>query len=103
MKEIYEKEKSIDKETYQKAMAKNLKMLRAKCSMTQEELSSLVGVSRQTIVQAENSGKLSWTAYLAMLQLFSRNEETLKIMQIMDIYPECYFATLTEIPAWKDK
>lgn len=88
MKEIFEKEKSIDKSCYQRAMANNLKMLRAKCGMTQEELCSLIGVSRQTIVQAENACKLSWTSYLALVQLFSKDEETLKIMQLMDIYPD---------------
>lgn len=92
MNEMYEAEKKLNKEQYQKAMASNLKMLRAKCSMTQEELSCLIGVSRQTIVHAENYGKLSWTAYLALVQLFSRNSEALRIMQMMNVLPECFSA-----------
>lgn len=87
MKELFLKSSHFDKEYYQKNMAENLRLLRAKFSLTQEELCDLIGVSRQTIVQAENSGKISWVTYLALVQLFSRNEESIKFMKLLNIYP----------------
>lgn len=88
MKESYFKSSHFDKEYYQKNMAENLRLLRAKFSLTQEELCELIGVSRQTIVQAENSGKISWVTYLALVQLFSRNEESMKLMKLLNVYPD---------------
>ena len=77
-------------------MAKNLKMLRAKANMTQENLCTLIGVSRQTIVQAEQSHKMSWNTYISLVFIFSREETTNEIMRILDIYP-------TEIDAAMNK
>ena len=81
-------ENTIDKEKYIKLMASNLKVLRAKAGMTQEDLSKAAGISRQTIVQAETTQKLSWGTYLALVFLFSTDEGTLELMRLLDIYPE---------------
>lgn len=78
----------IDKELYSTRMAENLKLLRAKLNITQKDLCDLIGVSRQTIVQAENSGKLSWCTYLALVFLFSKNKGTEELMKMLDIYPD---------------
>ena len=69
-------------------MTGNLQMLRAKLGLTQEEICKLVGVSRQTIVQAEKNSKLSWGNYLSLVFLFTKNKETKELMDFLDIYPK---------------
>ena len=81
-------EKFIDKEKYTQLMASNLKVLRAKAGMTQDDLSKAAGISRQTIVQAEATHKLSWGTYLSLVCLFSTDEGTSELMRLLDIYPE---------------
>ena len=81
-------EKYIDKEKYTQLMASNLKVLRAKAGMTQDDLSKAAGISRQTIVQAETTHKLSWSTFLSLLFLFSTDEGTTELMRLLGIYPK---------------
>lgn len=78
----------FNREKYLKNMTGNLQMLRAKLGLTQEEICKLVGVSRQTIVQAEKNSKLSWGNYLSLVFLFTKNKETKELMDFLDIYPK---------------
>ena len=78
----------MNKEHYMKNMADNLAMLRAKAGLKQEDLCQLIGVSRQTIVSAEKTGKLSWNTYLSLVFLFSQNSEIQTILEFLDIYPK---------------
>ena len=78
----------FDREKYLKNMTGNLQMLRAKLGLTQEEICKLIGVSRQTIVQAEKNSKLSWGNYLSLVFLFTKNKETKELMDFLDIYPK---------------
>ena len=73
---------------YTLVMAENLQLLRAKLGLTQQEVCRLVGVSRQSIVQAERSHKLAWNTYLALVFLFSKNEQTRSLMGFLNIYPQ---------------
>ena len=77
----------LNREKYTVAMAENLQLLRAKLGLTQQEVCQLVGVSRQSIVQAERSHKLAWNTYLALVFLFSKNDQTKSLMSFLDIYP----------------
>ena len=78
----------LNREKYTVAMAENLQLLRAKLGLTQQEVCQLVGVSRQSIVQAERNHKLAWNTYLALVFLFSKNEQTRSLMAFFDIYPQ---------------
>ena len=78
----------IDKDKYTAAMASNLSMLRAKLGLTQDELCQLAGISRQTVVQAEKVGKLSWGTYLSLVLIFSKNKEAADLMEFLGIYPK---------------
>lgn len=78
----------LNREKYIQAMTANLQMLRAKLGLTQQEICKLVGVSRQSIVQAEKNCKLAWNTYLALVFLFSKNKETKQLMDFLDIYPK---------------
>ncbi len=85
---VNQPEKVINKEKYTQLMASNLKVLRAKAGMTQDDLSKAAGISRQTIVQAEATYKLSWGTYLSLVFLFSTDAGTLELMRLLEIYPE---------------
>lgn len=78
----------LNREKYTMAMSENLQMLRARLGLTQQELCKLIGVSRQSIVQAERSHKLAWNTYLALVFLFSKSEETKRLMTFLNIYPQ---------------
>lgn len=70
-------------------MAENLAMLRTKLALTQEQLASLIGVSRHTIMQVENKkAKLSWSNFLSLLLIFTKNSETDKLLNILEIYTD---------------
>ena len=77
----------IDRKKYTDAMAENLPALRARIGLSQEQLAGLIGVTRQTISAIENkSRELSWPTFLSLLFLFSRNEDTRKLLYAMGIY-----------------
>ena len=70
-------------------LVRNLPVLRAKFGITQEKLGELVGLSRQSIAMIENgTRKLSWTNYLAIVYVFSLNEETRGLMCQLDATTE---------------
>ena len=69
------------------ALTNELKVLRAKASITQQELADRLGVSRQTYGMIENkSQEMNWSQFLALVFLFKSNEDTEKILQWTGIY-----------------
>lgn len=56
------------------ALQENLSALRAKASISQEELSNIIGISRQTYSAIE-SGKrvMSWNVYLSLVFFFMKS------------------------------
>lgn len=77
----------IDRKKYVTAMAQNLPTLRAKLGLSQTQLAECIGVTRQTISSIENqSRELSWPNFLSLLFLFSQNEQTMKLLPVMEIY-----------------
>lgn len=78
---------NLDRKKYTEAMARNLPTLRAKLGLSQTQLADCIGVTRQTISSIENqSRELSWTNFLSLLFLFSQNQETMKLLPVLDIY-----------------
>ena len=75
-------------------MTKNLPVLRAKASLSQAQLASLIGVSRQTLVAIEtNKRKMAWSTFMSCLLVFHKNTETNLLLKVYDIYTdelECY-------------
>ena len=76
---------SLDRKKYTKAMAENLSAL----GLSQTQLADCIGVTRQTISSIENlSRELSWTNFLSLLFLFSKNADTARLLPVMGIYTE---------------
>ena len=69
-------------------MVEHLAALRAKAGLTQEELSSLVGISRQTYYAYENKKRvLPWNTYLSLLLFFDTNVNTHSMLRDVGAYP----------------
>ena len=58
-------------------------MLRAKIGLSQDELSNIVGISRQTYSSIEtNKRKMSWNTLLSLLLVFGYNEKTATMLEM---------------------
>ncbi len=70
-------------------MTENLPVLRARLCMTQEELANKIGLSRGTIISIENNKRpMTWSTFMSLILLFSHNERTSKLLEVMDIFTE---------------
>lgn len=74
-----------------------LKVLRAKAGISQQELAEKIGVSRQTYGVIESrKQKMTWNTFLSLLFLFEKTEGTSKIIHQIGAYPpelEAYLKT----------
>lgn len=76
------KEASID------ILVENLPSLRAKIGITQEELASVIGVSRQTYYPIETGNKkMTWTMFLALIFFFDNITETAEMIKELNVFP----------------
>ena len=80
---------SINKDELIKNMTENLPVLRAKLGITQEDLAEKIGISRSTIVSIENKKReMTWNTFLSLILVFTKNEDTNKLLNVMEIYPD---------------
>ena len=79
----------VTREEMIKDMAENLPVLRPRLHLTQSELAAKLGISRQTVIALE-SGKrpMTWITFLSLVFIFSKYEETQKLLGVLDIYPQ---------------
>ena len=84
---------SIDREKLISNMTENLPALRAQLDLTQEELAGIIGVSRSTVLSIENKKRdRTWGTFLSLVLLFTKNEETNKLLNVMEIYTDEFHA-----------
>ncbi len=70
-------------------MQENLQILRLKLKLTQKELAEMIGVSRYTIMSIENRNRqMSWSTFLALILIFSKNKETDAMLSLFGIYTD---------------
>ena len=70
-------------------MADNLPVLRKKLNLTQEGLARMLDVSRSTLANVENRKRLlSWSTFLSIVLIFTRNSETDEMMRLFGIYTD---------------
>jgi Predicted transcriptional regulators len=80
---------NINRQAYTKIMSKNLPVLRAKNALSQTELAEMIGVTRQTISCVERGTKdLSWTHFISLLFVFTRDDSTFALLRALDIYTD---------------
>ena len=69
-------------------LTNELKVLRTKAEISQQELANRMGVTRQTYGAIEGrTQRMTWSNFLALLLLFMSNEDTLKIIDWIGVYP----------------
>ena len=79
----------MEREKYIEKMADNLPMLRAKLALSQEQLGKMIGMCRGAIVSIEKKKRsMTWPTYLALVLVFSKNDDTKKLMDVLEIYNE---------------
>jgi len=65
-----------------------LKTLRVKANITQDELAKAIGISRQTYCKTGNGNKdMSWNVYLSLIFFFHSIDGTSKLMDALGVYP----------------
>ena len=90
-----------EKQTLQKSLAKDLKSLRRVCGWSQEELASVIGVTRQTILSVENGKRdMTWTMFLALSFVFLGNENARKVFMDSGAYVS-ELAAFFRIDSWE--
>ena len=63
----------------------DLPVLRARLGISQEELATKIGVSRQTYNTIENGKKeMTWTTFMALVAVFQNNLETYKMLKTIE-------------------
>ena len=77
----------VTKKELMNTLTNELKVLRAKAGVTQQELADRLGVSRQTYGMIENKTQnMTWSHFLALTFLFKNNEDTAKILDWTGAY-----------------
>ena len=77
-----------EKDKYIDALSSELIMLRNKAEVSQEELSYIIGVSRQTYGAIERkTRKMSWSTYLALIMFYDYNNKTHQILRAVGAFP----------------
>ena len=81
MQEVFERNEAVDK------MTDNLKVLRNKLDLTQDELAGKVGIGRQTFVNIENKKRvMSWNTFVALITVFRAERSTSDLLDHFGIY-----------------
>lgn len=81
--------KTLNKDKLLEIMTDNLPALRAKIGLSQDEVSNIIGISRQTYCAIEtHKRKMSWSTFMSLLFLFWYNEKTKVLVSAIDVFPQ---------------
>ena len=78
----------VDKDRLISILTEELPVLHARLSISQDELSNIIGISRQTYSAIEtNKRKMSWNTFLSLLLVFGYNEKTSTMLETSGAFP----------------
>lgn len=78
----------LNKDHLIEILTDELPVLRAKIGLSQEELSNIIGISRQTYSAIEtNKRKMAWNTFLSLLLVFGYNEKTSGLLEASGAFP----------------
>lgn len=81
--------REIDKERLIDILTEELPVLRAKIGLSQEDLSGIIGISRQTYSSIETKKRrMSWNTYLSIILFFENNERTKDLLEVIGVFPK---------------
>ena len=79
----------IEKDKLVEILTEELPVLRAKIGLSQEDLSNIIGISRQTYSTIETGKKkMTWNTFLSLLFVFSNNEKTAPLLKACGAFPD---------------
>lgn len=79
----------MDKKQMINTLTEELPVLRAKAGLSQDELSDIIGVSRQTYSSIETKKReMSWNVYLSLILVFENNEKTKDLLETLGAFPD---------------
>ena len=79
----------IDRERLIDILTEELPVLRAKIGLSQDDLSGIIGISRQTYSSIETKKrKMSWNTFLSLILVFENNEKTKGLLETIGAFPE---------------
>lgn len=77
-----------EKDRFIQMLTPHLAILRTQAEISQEELSNLIGVSRQTYSSIERKvRRMSWGVYLALVLFYDHNQKTHPLMRQLSLFP----------------
>lgn len=77
-----------EKEKFISALSPALMMLRTKANISQDDLSNLLGVSRQTYGAIERGSKrMSWNTYISLIFFYDYNKQTHDLLRNIEVFP----------------
>lgn len=78
----------LDKDKLIDILTDELPSLRAKIGLSQEELSGIIGISRQTYSAIETKKrKMSWSTFMSLILLYGYNEKTTNMVEAAGAFP----------------
>ena len=77
-------------------LTEELPVLRAKLGISQDEISNIIGISRQTYSSIETKKRrMSWSTFMSLILLFGYNEKTTNIVEAIGAFPPSLRRTLS--------
>ena len=78
-----------EKDTFIAVLTPNLVLLRTKAEISQEELSGILGISRQTYSAIERKvRRMAWSTYLSLVFFYDYNQKTHQLLRSLGIFPD---------------
>ena len=85
----------LDKDHLIDVLSEELPALRAKIGLSQDELSNIIGISRQTYNAIETrKRRMSWDTFLTLILLYGYNEKTATFVEAVGAFPPSLKSTL---------
>ena len=78
----------INKDELIDCLTEELPVLRAKIGLSQDDLSEIIGISRQTYSSIETKKRrMSWNVFLSLILVFENNEKTRGLLEAIGAFP----------------
>ena len=86
----------LDKDKLIEILTEELPVLRAKIGISQEDISNIIGISRQTYNAIETKKrKMSWNTFLSLILLYGYNDKTTNLVEAIGAFPPSLRKTLS--------
>lgn len=93
-----------EKNKFIATLTPNLTVLRTRAEISQEELTNLIGVSRQTYSAIERKvRKMAWSTYLSLVLFYDHNQKTHKMIRQLSIFPKEMMRYLKRLAEQRNK